>query len=438
MMHIIQDVFILNNLRVLNEGRGGTKMIIEGCFQRADEINNNKRTYPQKILAESVKNLQGSINERMLVGEIDHPEYETVKLSKASHLITGLRMEGKEVVGRAEILSTPAGSVVKSLINDGVKIGISSRGVGTLSENSDGTKTVNEDYKCLTYDIVADPSTRGAFPGLSESTKVQGIVESTMKKTLGEKIFVQMLKSKLNEGKRATAAKDEDVKESFYERVAFLNEVGRALTHDEAGVYSGGARRTRGPSAAQRRHGEIDPATADVINKRNADRKRKKAQAAAKPPRQDTSIDMEFIVRGLQKLSEDDNLDEGLRNIVQKVGRGIKKGGEAVGRGIKHAALPVAVVGAGLGSGYLATRGKTDLMKKMESEPTATSTEKLGPPLPFHAKEKGRMPKPGSNAAGASTSTRPGVGPPTRGQLGREVTRQATDIKRGLENPRRR
>jgi len=428
MMHIIQDVFILNNLRVLNEGRGGTKMIIEGCFQRADEINNNKRTYPQKILAESVKNLQGSINERMLVGEIDHPEYETVKLSKASHLITGLRMEGKEVVGRAEILSTPAGSVVKSLINDGVKIGISSRGVGTLSENSDGTKTVNEDYKCLTYDIVADPSTRGAFPGLSESTKVQGIVESTMKKTLGEKIFVQMLKSKLNEGKRATAAKDEDVKESFYERVAFLNEVGRALTHDEAGVYSGGARRTGGPSAAQRRHGEkssgaakkrkeAQAAAADVINKRNAE----------KPPRQDTSIDMEFIVRGLQNLSEDDNLDEGLKDIAKAVGSKIVGGVKTAGNVAKKAVLPLAVVGGtGLGT-YLNTRGKTDLMQKMRSQPVATSTGVQGP----HAKKNG------SNAAGASTSTRPEVGPPTRGQLKREVTDQATDIKRGLENPRR-
>ena len=289
MMHIIQDVFVLNNLRVLNEGLGGSKMIIEGTFQRADEVNNNKRTYPKKILAESVDKLQPSISERMLVGEIDHPEYETVKLSKASHLITGLRMEGTEVVGRAEILSTPAGQVVKSLINDGVKIGISSRGVGTLSENSDGTKTVNEDYKCLTYDIVADPSTRGAFPGLSESTKVQGIVESTMKKTLGEKIFVQMLRSKLDEtGPRAPKEKAEAFiksgdfphSEEGFKNTAQQNAIRRAQSAQEAEKKAGGA------------------------------------------PRQDTSVDIGAIVKGLRRLSEEQTKPE---QPAHKIAAGIKR-----------------------------------------------------------------------------------------------------------------
>ena len=196
---LLQDVFILNNLKILNEGKGNTRMKISGCFQRADEANNNKRIYPKKVLEGAVKTLQTPIGERMLVGELDHPEYDVVKLSNASHLITNLRMQGGEVIGEAEILSTPAGQAVRNLINDGVKVGISSRGMGSLQDNPDGTRTVNEDYKCLTFDIVADPSTRGAFPGLTESTKIRDIVETTINEASREKIFVQLLKDRLEE-----------------------------------------------------------------------------------------------------------------------------------------------------------------------------------------------------------------------------------------------
>ena len=298
MMHIIQDVFVLNNLRVLNEGLGGSKMIIEGTFQRADEVNNNKRTYPKKILAESVDKLQPSISERMLVGEIDHPEYETVKLSKASHLITGLRMEGTEVVGRAEILSTPAGQVVKSLINDGVKIGISSRGVGSLSENSDGTKTVNEDYKCLTYDIVADPSTRGAFPGLSESTKVQSIVKSTMKKTLGEKVFVQMLKSKLNEGSYTS------MPSKWGSRVALADKKKRqAKKRPQEGL----ARALAKPRKSGEPVATVAPAEEELRS-------------------QNASFDIAAIVKGLNRLSEAKKKKQGiLGRVVSKIRGGKSK-----------------------------------------------------------------------------------------------------------------
>jgi len=198
---LLQDVHILTNIRILNEGAGNTRMKISGCFQRADEANNNKRIYPKKVLESSVKALQTPISERMLVGELDHPEYDVVKLSNASHLITGLRMQGGEMIGEAEILSTPAGQAVRNLISDGVKVGISSRGMGSLQDNPDGTRTVNEDYKCLTFDIVADPSTRGAFPGLTESTKIRDIVETTINEASREKIFVQLLKDRLEETK---------------------------------------------------------------------------------------------------------------------------------------------------------------------------------------------------------------------------------------------
>lgn len=207
-MQQLQDVFILQNMRVINEGRTGP-LKVRGIFQRADEANNNNRVYPHRVLEGAIKSLNEAVKERRLVGELDHPTYDMVKLSNASHLITGLWMEGKEVIGEAEILPTPAGKVVEGLIQGGVKIGISSRGMGTLSESKSGAKTVNEDFKLLTFDIVADPSTRGAYPAITESKqydKDKKIIESTIRNVVGERLFIKLLEKKindkLNEGKK--------------------------------------------------------------------------------------------------------------------------------------------------------------------------------------------------------------------------------------------
>ena len=200
-MQQLQDVFILQNMRILSEGKTGA-LKVRGIFQRADEANHNNRIYPHKVLENAVKSLNEAIKERRLVGELDHPTYDMVKLSNASHLITNLWMEGKEVMGEAEILPTPAGKVVEGLIQGGVKIGISSRGMGTLSEGRAGAKTVNEDFKLLTFDIVADPSTRGAYPALSESkqySKDKKIIESTIRNVVGERYFLKLLEKKINE-----------------------------------------------------------------------------------------------------------------------------------------------------------------------------------------------------------------------------------------------
>lgn len=199
----LQDVFVIENLTILNEGKSGSGPLkIRGIFQRADEANHNNRIYPRKVLENQVSHLANAIVERRLVGELDHPTYEMVKLSNASHLITGLRLQGNEVIGEAEILPTPAGKVVEGLIRGGVKIGISSRGMGTLSEGRNGTKTVNEDFKLVTFDIVADPSTRGAFPTLSESRELKKdkkIIESTIKSVVGERYFLKLLEKRIND-----------------------------------------------------------------------------------------------------------------------------------------------------------------------------------------------------------------------------------------------
>jgi hypothetical protein len=179
-MNLIEDVFIMENMQILNEGRGTGPMKIRGCFQRADEENNNKRIYPKALLQREMDKLSDAITERRLMGELDHPQHDSVKLNNVSHLITKLEMNGNEVIGEAEILNTPAGQVVKALIEGGVKVGISSRGLGTLSEGADGKRYVNEDFKLVTWDMVADPSTRGAYPGLTESTEINRIIEDVL------------------------------------------------------------------------------------------------------------------------------------------------------------------------------------------------------------------------------------------------------------------
>ena len=180
-------------------------MRVRGTFQRANEANTNKRIYPKAILETQVTNLQPMVADRRLLGELDHPSSDTVSLSNVSHLITNLQMEGDEVIGEAELLNTPAGMTAQALIKGGVQVGISSRGMGTLSEGDDDTKIVNEDFKLVTFDLVADPSTRGAYPALAESVQTEmregaQCVKDCMEKIVSERIFVTALKNKLNEG----------------------------------------------------------------------------------------------------------------------------------------------------------------------------------------------------------------------------------------------
>ncbi len=197
-MQLLQDIFIIEQLQVLSEGKANGPMKIRGVFGRCNEKNNNGRIYPTAVLESQLSKVQPLISERRLCGELDHPQNDTVKLSNASHLITKLDMKGNELIGEAEILKTPAGLTAKALVEGGVKIGISSRGMGTLSEDHDGNKVVNEDFRLVTFDLVADPSTRGAFPGLSESTESKFISES-QSKLQKESNFVTMLESKMRD-----------------------------------------------------------------------------------------------------------------------------------------------------------------------------------------------------------------------------------------------
>ena len=178
-------------------------MKVRGLFQEAHKQNGNKRVYGKTLLEREIKKLQEPMNERRLVGELDHPSNEIVHLANASHVITGLQMEGNKVIGEAEILNTPSGRVLQELLKAGVKIGISSRAVGGLTYNSDDDcYDVNENLRMITWDMVSEPSCQGAFPGLlgesqtiSETTKQ---VSENVDHLRSERMYIHALKKELN------------------------------------------------------------------------------------------------------------------------------------------------------------------------------------------------------------------------------------------------
>lgn len=151
-------------------GKNGKKnLIVEGVFLQADQRNRNGRIYERKILENAVNRyIKEQVNTGRAVGELNHPEGPTINLDKVSHKITELRWDGSDVYGKATILKTPMGQIVEGLLEGGVKLGVSSRGMGSLVERG-GVMYVKDDFMLSTIDIVQDPSAPGAF--------VNGIME---------------------------------------------------------------------------------------------------------------------------------------------------------------------------------------------------------------------------------------------------------------------
>jgi len=158
----------------LNESSGG-RVKFKGKLQEADAVNKNKRMYPFKALDENVKKLEEVVKDRRLLGELDHPTDSIIHFEKASHVITKLWWEGNSLMGEGEILNTPNGQVLKALLNDGIKIGMSSRGVGNGKVNEDGILVIGDGYKLITFDAVADPSTFAAFQEKVVSNKTENV-----------------------------------------------------------------------------------------------------------------------------------------------------------------------------------------------------------------------------------------------------------------------
>ena len=160
-----------NNLEVLTEAKadGGKNFFIEGIFMQSEQKNRNGRIYPKQVMEGAVdKYVTEQVSTKRAVGELNHPDGPTVNLDKVSHLIESLDWDGNDVVGKARILNNPMGKIVEGLLDGGVQLGVSTRGMGSLEERN-GAMYVKDDFILNTVDIVQDPSAPTAF--------VNGIME---------------------------------------------------------------------------------------------------------------------------------------------------------------------------------------------------------------------------------------------------------------------
>ena len=160
---VCQDLLTEEEKIYVNNGG----MMLSGKLQEADIQNGNGRIYPRKILEREVKTYQKLVQEKRALGELDHPEDSVINPKNASHMITEMWWDGPNVMGKVKILNTPSGKILQELVNDGVKLGISSRGLGSVSE-AQGRTIVEDDFQLICFDFVSEPSTPNAFMGLSE------------------------------------------------------------------------------------------------------------------------------------------------------------------------------------------------------------------------------------------------------------------------------
>jgi len=156
---VCQDLLTEEEKRMVREDN---IMFLTGIMQRSDAQNGNGRVYPHAILEREIGNYKKIVKERRALGELDHPDDSVVNLKNASHMVTDVWWDGKDVLGKVQILNTPSGQVLKELINAGVKLGISSRGLGSVHE-SQGQTIVEDDFQLICFDFVSEPSTTGAF-----------------------------------------------------------------------------------------------------------------------------------------------------------------------------------------------------------------------------------------------------------------------------------
>ena len=162
----------INDVEYITEQKEGGKKDykIKGIFMQADIKNRNGRVYPMEVLQKEVNRYDKEhIKQKRAFGELGHPEGPTINLERASHMITSLTPDGKNFIGEAKILTTPMGEIVKNLIDEGAKLGVSSRGMGSLNQKNGANYVRNDFYLATAADIVADPSAPNAF--------VEGIME---------------------------------------------------------------------------------------------------------------------------------------------------------------------------------------------------------------------------------------------------------------------
>ena len=155
---VCQDLLTEAEKRFVAEGG----MILSGIMQKSDTQNGNGRVYPHNVLMREVKNYQKLVKERRALGELDHPDDSVINLKNASHMVTDVWWNGKDVMGKVQVLNTPSGGILRSLVESCVKLGISSRGMGSVKEGN-GATMVEDDFQLICFDFVSEPSTPGAF-----------------------------------------------------------------------------------------------------------------------------------------------------------------------------------------------------------------------------------------------------------------------------------
>lgn len=151
----------------------GGKLIVSGVMQRGDAFNQNQRKYPIGILQREAKKYKNTfVSERRALGELDHPESSVVNLANVSHNVIDLWWDGNDLMGKIEILPTPSGNIAKELLRAGIRLGISSRGMGSVRNLGEGKVEVLDDFEIVCWDLVSNPSTQGAFMNnLNESVQ---------------------------------------------------------------------------------------------------------------------------------------------------------------------------------------------------------------------------------------------------------------------------
>jgi hypothetical protein len=162
---VCQDLLTEDEKREVANGT----LYLTGVMQKADELNGNGRIYPYKVLHREMNNYTKIIKERRALGELDHPEDSVVNLRNASHMVTDVWWDGENVMGKVKVLNTPSGQILKSLVESGVKLGISSRGLGSVHEDNNGATVVEDDFQLICFDFVSEPSTSGAYMSVNES-----------------------------------------------------------------------------------------------------------------------------------------------------------------------------------------------------------------------------------------------------------------------------
>jgi hypothetical protein len=156
---VCDDLLTEEEKRMIKENNA---LFLTGVMQRCNHLNGNGRVYSEDILRREVDNYQKLVRERRALGELDHPDSATINLVNASHMVVDIWWDKDSVMGKVQVLNTPSGQILRELVNSGVKLGISSRGMGSVHEDQ-GKTVVEDDFQLICFDFVSEPSTAGAF-----------------------------------------------------------------------------------------------------------------------------------------------------------------------------------------------------------------------------------------------------------------------------------